>query len=170
MKKPFLEAGKAVGTHGLKGEIRFEAWCDSPSVLLDFKTFYLDRNGENAVSVEFSRVHKNLLLLKLSGVDSIESAEKFRGKILFSAREDFNISDDDYFIQDLLDSKVFDADSNEFLGELTDVSKTGANDVWHISKNGKEYLVPAVTHVIISVDTDIGKIVIRPMEGIFDED
>ena len=75
-----------------------------------------------------------------------------------------------YFISDILKSTVFDADSGEILGELTDVSETGANDDWHIVKDKKEYLVPAIDDVIVDVKIEESKVVIRPLKGIFDNE
>ena len=43
MLKQYLEVGKIVGTHGIKGEVRVEPWCDSPAFLSKFKTLYLKR-------------------------------------------------------------------------------------------------------------------------------
>ena len=170
MIKPYLEAGKAVGTHGIKGELRVEPWCDTPAILCGFKTLFLGADGAKPVSVVSARVHGSLVLMKLDGVDSIEAAETFRGKIFFGARADFHKDEGAYFIQELLDSKVFHADSGALLGVLTDVSPTGANDVWHITKDGKEYLIPAIAQVVAAVDIERSEIMIRPMEGIFDAD
>ena len=170
MLQKFLEVGQVVGTHGIAGEMRVQPWCDSPDFLTKFKTLYLDKNGEKSVKVQSARVHKNVVLLKLPDVTSIEQAEKMRGKVLFIKREDAKLSKDNWFVQELLDCEVFDADSGEKLGILCDVSKTGANDVWHIKNNGREYLVPSIKDVVVSVDVEIGKIEIRPIKGIFDDE
>ena len=66
--------------------------------------------------------------------------------------------------------EVTDADSGAILGKITDVSATGANDLWHIRKDGREYLVPAIEQVIVSVDTEAGAVVLRPLKGIFDDE
>ena len=170
MLQKFLEVGQVVGTHGIAGEMRVQPWCDSPDFLTKFKTLYLDKNGENSVKVQSVRVHKNIALLKPPDVTSIEQAEKMRGKVLFIKREDAKLSKDNWFVQELLDCEVFDADSGEKLGVLCDVSKTGANDVWHIKNNGREYLVPSIKDVVVSVDVEVGKIEIRPIKGIFDDE
>lgn len=167
MKNRYLETGKIVGTHGLKGEVRVHPWCDSPDFITQFDRLYLDQDG-NFINITASRVHSNVVLMKIEGVQTIEQAEKFRNKILFIDREDVNLGGETHFIQDLIGCKVYDADSNELLGEITDVTKTGANDVWHIKKSNKEYLVPAIDDVVIKVDTDNGIIIIRPLKGIFD--
>ena len=75
MKKQYLDSGKIVGTHGIKGEVRIEPWCDSPEFLCAFKKLYLDENGQTFIEVK-SRPHKNITLAKIKGVDTIEEAEK----------------------------------------------------------------------------------------------
>ncbi len=167
MRKEFLEAGKIVGTHGVKGTLRVQPWSDDSAFLESFKCVYLA--DKTPVKVVSAKAHGNITLLTLDGVDSIEKAEKFRNKTLLVKREDADISEDRYFVDELIGCKVYDADTNEFLGTLCDVSATGANDVWHISKDNKEYLVPAIESVIVSVDIDGETVLISPMGGIFDE-
>ena len=169
MKIQFLEVGKIVGTHGIAGEMRVQPWCDSPKFLTKFKTLYKDKNGQSSLNVRSARVHKNVVLLKVEGVDSIESAERMRNQVLYISRDDANIPNGEWFVQELINCSVFDADDGSLLGVLSDISQTGANDVWHVEKDGKEYLVPAIKDVVVSVDIDAEKIVIRPIKGIFDE-
>ena len=170
MKEKYIETGKIVGTHGIRGEMRVQPWCDTPEFLTKFKTLYLDKNGENSVKITSSRAHKNIVLMKISGIDTIEKAETLRGKVLYLDREDTNLPKGVFFQCDLIGCEVFDADSNEKLGEISDVSQTGANDVWHIKKDGKEYLIPSIPDVVINVDIDENKVVIRPLKGIFDDE
>lgn len=170
MKKQYLETGKIVGTHGVRGEMRVQPWCDSPEFLKKFKILYLDPDGVNTVKVISSRVHGNLVLLKVEGIESIEDAERLRGKTLFINREDVQLEEGRYFIDDLIGCNVSDADSGENLGIISDVSATGANDVWHINRDGREYLIPAIPDVVVSVDIDAQAVVIRPLKGIFDDE
>lgn len=79
MKKQFLDSGKIVGTHGIKGEVRIDPWCDSPEFLCAFKKLWLDENGTEFIEVK-SRPHKNIALAKIKGVDTIEAAEKYRDR------------------------------------------------------------------------------------------
>lgn len=167
----YLEVGQIVGTHGIAGEMRVQPWCDSPDFLTKFKTLYTDKNGENAVKVKSSRVHKNIVLIKLPGITTIEQAERMRGKVLYISRKDANIADGEWFIQELIGCTVFDADTGKDYGVLSDVSKTGANDVWHIKKDGKEYLLPAINDIIANVDVANEKVEIHSIiKGIFDDE
>ncbi|MCI8361087.1 MAG: 16S rRNA processing protein RimM [Clostridiales bacterium] len=168
MRKPYLETGRIVGTHGVRGELRVQPWSDNPAFLTGFDGFYLDGRGEKRLEAERVRPHGNVVLLKARGVDTIEEAEKLRGKVLYIDRSAVRLEEGRYFIQDLIGCKVVDADSGETLGSLSDVSETGANDVWHVKREGEEYLVPAIPDVIVEVDLDKEIIVLRPLKGIFD--
>ncbi len=172
MIKAYLEIGEIVGTHGVRGELRVNPWCDSPDFFKKFKTLYFDKNGERQVIVISCRPHGNVVLLCVDGVDSVDAASALRGKILFMRRSDAKLDKGKYFIAELFDCTVIDADDESVVyGTLTDVSQTGANDVWHITaSNGKEYLIPAIPPVVIDVNVETGIIKIRPLEGIFDDE
>lgn len=168
--KKYIETGKIVGTHGVRGMLRVQPWSDSGEFLSGFKCFYLDSKGEKKVEVKSAKPHGNVVLMALRGIDTIEDAERLRSAIIYIDRDDVKLPEGRYFISDLIGCTVSDADTEMLLGEITDVSATGANDVWHITKNGKEYLVPAIDDVIVSVDIENGRIVIRPIKGIFDNE
>ena len=170
MLKQYLEVGQIVGTHGVRGEVRVDPWCDTPEFLKKFRTLYFDAMGERAVKVLSSRVHGNIVLMQLEGISTVEEAAVLRNKVVYMNRKDAKIPDNSYFIQDLIDCKVIDADNGTEYGVLTNVSETGANDVWHITKDGKEYLIPAIPPVVIDTDVVSGIIKIRPLRGIFDDE
>ena len=172
MIKPYLEVGQIVSTHGIKGEVRVQPWCDSTEFLKQFKTLYFDKKGEKSVKILACRPNGNIAIMKLEGVDTVEQAATYRNKVLYMNRKDAKIAPDTYFIQDLIDCTVIDADNEEIkYGVLTDVSQTGANDVWHITaENEKEYLIPAIPPVVIDTDVIKGIIKIRPLKGIFDDE
>ena len=172
MIKEFLEIGEIVGTHGVRGEMRVNPWCDSPDYMAKFKTLYLDSNEGCAVQVKAARPHGNIVLLTLQDIDTVEKAQKLRGKVLYMKRSDAKLPEGTYFIAELIGCTVYDADEPEKIyGTLTDVSETGANDVWHITdKGGKEYLIPSIPDVVIETDVANNRIVIRPLKGIFDDE
>ena len=168
MIKEFIEAGKIVGTHGVRGMVRIEPWADSGEFLCGFKTLYTDR--ATTLNIERIQPHGNIVIAQISGIDSIEKAEALRGAVISIRRQDAGIPAGRYFVSELIGCKVFDADSKEFYGHLTDVSKTGANDVWHITKEKSEYLLPAIDEVVKGIDIEKEEIEIRPMKGIFDDE
>lgn len=170
MKKQYLETGKIVGTHGIKGEVRIDPWCDSPEFLACFPKLYLDDKGETFIEVK-SRPHKNITLAKIKGVDSIEQAERLRGKIVYINRDDIELEEGVNFVQDLIGLEVRDVDNGKVYGKLTDVIYTGANDVYEITDdNGKKYLAPVIDEVIVETNVDEGYVLIYAMKGIFDDE
>ena len=116
------------------------------------------------------RPHGAVVLIAFKGIDSIENAEKLRNRTIYIDRNDADLPEGRYFIDDLIGCHVFDADSGAEYGVISDVSQTGANDVWHIQKGGKEYLLPAVEEVIATVSPAEERVEIRPMKGIFDDE
>ena len=170
MKKRYLDSGKIVGTHGIRGELRIDPWCDSPEFLCAFKILYLNENGTESVKVR-SRPHKNIVLCKIDGIETIEQAERMRGKIVYIDRNDIRLDEGVNFVQDLIGLEVKDADSDAVYGKLTDVLRTGANDVYEVTDgSGKKYLVPVIDEVIIETNVDDGYVLLRPMKGIFDDE
>jgi len=170
MKKQYLQSGKIVGTHGIRGMVRIQPWCDSAEFLCGFKKLYLDADGTNIINISTAKPHGNVVLAAIKGIDTIEDAESLRNKVVYINRNDVKLEEERYFIEDIIGSTVFDADTNKILGEICDVSATGANDVWHIKSGEKEYLIPCIDEVVISVDIDLGQVVIRPLKGIFDDE
>ena len=169
MKKEFLEIGKVVGTHGVRGMVRIQPWSDDGEFLTDFKKFYLG-NGKTKIEMNKIIPHGNVVIAAIKGVDSIEEAEKLRGQVLYIKRDDARLPEGRYFVSEIIGANVFDADTDVLLGSLIDVSPTGANDVWHIKNGEKEYLVPAIPDVIVDVNIDTDTIKLRPLKGIFDDE
>ena len=114
-----LEAGKIVSVFGLKGEVKVQPWCDTPDFLCEFDTLYY-KSG-TPVEVERARVQKNIVVMKIKGVDSVEEAQKIRNRVLYLDREDVELGEDTYFVQDLIGLKVIDLNSGREYGVLTEV-------------------------------------------------
>ena len=169
MKKEFLEIGKFVGTHGVRGMVRIQPWSDDGEFLTQFKKFYLDK-GKTQIELNKITPHGNVVIAAVKGIDSIELAEGLRNQVLYIKRDDAHLPEGRYFVSEIIGAQVFDADSNQLLGTLSEVSPTGANDVWHIKSSDKEYLVPAIPDVIVNVDISADKVLIRPLKGIFDDE
>lgn len=168
--KKYLETGKIVGTHGIKGMTRVQVWADSEDFLSNFKVIYLDSEGNKSLEISRVQPHGNIALVSFKGVSTIEEAEKLRNSVIYIDRNDVSLPEGRYFIDDLIGCNVTDADTGNLLGKISDISETGANDVWHITNNGKEYLVPAIDEVIVSVNVEEKSAVLRPMKGIFDDE
>lgn len=168
-QKPYLEAGQIVGTHGVRGEVRVHPWCDSPQQFATFKKLYWDKEGKQPVKVK-GRPHKNIALVLLEGIDTVEAAQVLRGKMLYVDRRDLKLPKGHYLVQDLIGMAVVDADSGIPYGTLTDVSQTGANAVYHMQTEKGEVLIPAIPDVVVRIDLKKDVLYLRPMKGLLDDD
>lgn len=169
MKKEYLEAGKIVNTHGIKGEVKIMPYCDSPELLCEFDSLFIGKELHEIV-IERARVQKNMVIAKFENINTPEDAEKLRNKMLYMHRDDLELDNNVYFIQDLIGMTVKDADTGEIYGKINDVFQTGANDVYSVKNGEKTLLIPAISDVIIDTDIDAEIMTIRPLEGLFDED
>ena len=104
MKNQYLEAGEIVGTHGIRGEVKIMPWCDGPDFLKAFHTFYIEGTP---YKVEAARVHKNMLLCKLQGVDDVSIAQTFKNKVVKIDRDSAPVAKGRVFIADLIGLPVY---------------------------------------------------------------
>ena len=171
MIKDYLEIGQIVSTHGIKGEVRLNPWCDGPEFVKRFKTLYCDNRGQKPLKVVACRPHGNVAVLKLEGVDTVEAARAMRNTVLYMKRSDVNLPEGSWFISELIGCQVLDADDNTVCyGTIKDVDSGMANDIWYIlTPDEKEVLIPAIKDVVIRCDVADNKAYIRPLRGLFDE-
>ncbi len=169
MESNFLETGKIVNIHGLKGEVKVMPWSDSPDFICEFDRLFVGKKKQE-YEIEYARVHKGMVLIKLKGIDSPEAANGLRNSIVYIDRTEVELEEGVYFIKDIIGLTVKDASDGRVYGKVTDVLQTGANDVYEIKDGEKTRLVPAVEDVIVSTDIEGGVMTIRPLEGLFDED
>lgn len=165
MKQRFLEAGKIVNTHGIRGEIKVQPWCDEPELLTQLETLYLD---QRPVRVQRARVHKGCVLMQLEGIGDIDSAAALKNKILYLDREDVDLPEESVFIQDLLGMRVYDAFHGRQVGTLRAVLPLPAGDVYEIAEGDKTHLVPARAPFLQEIDEENGIIHICTIEGMIE--
>ena len=169
MAKEFLEAGKIVSTHGLKGEMRLQPWSDDVAFLSSFESVYLDKNGGDERKIISAKAHKNICLLCLEGVDSIEKAESLRNKIVYIKKSSASLEEGSFFIDDIIGIDIKDENGGEVLGTVTDIQSYPANDVWFVNTpDKKQVLIPNVPDIIKKVSLEENCAYIYKMKGLFE--
>lgn len=163
-----LQVGVISSTHGIRGEVKVFPTTDDPGRFKKLKHVILD-TGKEQKNLEITGVKffKQFVILKFKGIDDINDIEKYKGKSLYVTRENaVRLKKDEYFIADLVDMQVFLEDGTPF-GVLTDVMKTGANDVYCIqTQEHGEVLIPAIGECILDVDVEGQKMTIHLMPGL----
>ena len=168
MKQTYLECGRITTTHGVRGAVKIEPWCDSPEVLASLPCVYF-KKGEvySAVKILKASVFKRFVIATLEGVKDIDAASALREKVVFAAREDLPLEEGDNFIADLIGLPVIDAESGRVYGTLSGVINNGATDIYEIETPSGQRLMPAVDEFVRSIDDEKG-IFITPIEGMFE--
>ena len=169
----YIETGEIVSVHGIKGEVKVYPWADYPEFLEEFDRFYIKVNKMHykAFDAEEVRCHKNMVLIKFEGVDTVEQARELIGKVINLDRDEIELEEGTYFIEDLIGCKVINDETEEEIGTVQAVDNFGASDVYTIEgEGGKEYMFPAVDEFLVSTDIDKKEIRIKVIEGMFSED
>jgi 16S rRNA processing protein RimM len=142
---------------GLRGEVEVEPLTDDKG---RFQPGLSVRAGAAVRQVEAVRSGANNLVLKFSGVDDRDVAEKLRGKYLeIETTEIQPLPEGSYYHWQLLGLEVFDI-AGRRLGEVTDILDYPANDIYVVGQGDTQLLVPAVLEVVRSIDLAAGRIVV----------
>lgn len=171
MRQPFLECGKIINTHGVRGCVKVESYCDTPRVLASLRRIFLkDQNGNfTARTVKSASVGGAFVLLTLEGIEDMNTAILYKNKTLYAAREDLPCPPGAHFVADLLGLPVIDADTGRVYGKITSVDDMPSGEMYTVlTPSGKEVLFPAVKEFLDRVDVDTG-VYIRPLPGFFKE-
>ncbi len=170
MMNDYLAVGKVVNTHGIKGELKVMPMTSDLS-RFDYLLFVtVNYEGKpKEFRVTGARFHKNTVLLKLQGIETMDEAEKLKGQDLLVQRKHARpLEEDEYFICDIIGMEVYEEDS--LLGTLSDVLETGSNDVYVIRHEGrKDLLLPALKSVVLNVDLENKRMEVKVPEGLIDE-
>ena len=167
-KSQFLECGKIVNTHGVRGGLKLESWCDTPQDLASLKKVFLENGGEyQCYKVKKASVFKQFVLFEFDGINNIDIAMTLKGRVVFADRDDIAIDEDSFFIADIIGLDVIDMATGEKIGTLSDVFNLGASDIYEINTKSGKKLIPAVPEFIKEVDTEKG-IFVSLIEGMLD--
>ena len=151
--KKYLEAGRLTSARGLKGELRFDCWCDGPEFLSGVARLYLDEKGENELEVEIYRPSIPSFIFR--GFDSREKCVGLAGKVVYFDRSDVELPDGRYYNDDLIGLPVFNDADGSLLGTLTAVDTNGYRPLYTVSGE-HNYLIPAIKPFLVSIDLETG--------------
>ncbi|NLV20981.1 MAG: 16S rRNA processing protein RimM [Syntrophomonadaceae bacterium] len=165
-----VSIGKIVGTHGYKGTLRVLPLTDFPQRFKDLQQINLSQGKKvTRHKIESCSPYKDLLLMKLEGIDDLETAQLYRNALLGVEEKDvFPLPPGYYYHFQLVGLAVYDREKG-YLGILKEVLETGANDVYAVdSEVYGEILLPAIKDVILDVDLTAQKMTVKLLDGLLD--
>jgi 16S rRNA processing protein RimM len=170
----YLAIGRVLRPHGVRGELRVEIVTSYPERLGQHAYFCLARpdlpEAVQRYPVEKLRWHRGALLLKLGGCDDRNAAEELRGMLVqIPIEEAVPLEEGEYYYFQLIGVGV-ETEGGELLGRVVEVLETGANDVYVVRGPHGEVLLPAVDDVVLDLDLESRRMVVRLLPGILVED
>lgn len=165
---PNLEIGQIVNTFGIKGQIKVKPFTDDIRRFDNLKEVYVEKNNtKKEYEIEEVKYHKDMVLIKFKGIETVEQAEKLKNSYVTISRDSTEeLEEDRYYIVDLLGLEVY-TDEQILLGILEDIFNTGSNDIYVVkSSDGKQILLPAIKDVVKNIDIENKKITVHIIPGL----
>lgn len=166
----YLEIGQIVNTFGIKGQVKIVPFTDDITRFDELKEIYVEKKNElKLFQIEQVNYKKNMVILKLKGIETVEEAEKLRNCYLKIDRKDAKkLPKDTYFIVDLIGLDVY-TDEGKLLGKVDDIYNAGSSDIYVVKDElGKQILLPAIKDVLKEVDLENQKIIVHLIKGLVD--
>lgn len=168
MKKEYLECGRILAPHGVRGLMKVEVWCDSPEVLIAQKRVFLaEGEAKREMRIESCVRQAQHLLMSLSGICDRETVQAMKNTVLYLKREDIPLAEGAYFLQDIIGLDAYDFDTGRRLGTVTDITDAARGRLFVIDTGEKTALVPDVGEFIKEIDEERG-VFIRVIPGLID--
>lgn len=168
----YVVLGQVRRPHGVRGEVRVESFTDYPERMEQHDALYLahSRTTDHVQrwEVESVRPHKGVLLIKFVGCDDRQAAEELRGMLVqLPVEEAVPLEDEEYYYFQLEGMDV-ETETGEWLGRVAEVLEPGAHDVYVVVGPRGEILLPAIEDVILELDLEAGKMLVRPLPGMLE--
>lgn len=159
-----VKIGQITNAVGLKGELRVYPYIEDSAHFSELQKLYVE---DEIYAVEGVRYMKNMVVLRLAGIDTRTGAEAMKGRDLYIGKADlWDMGEDTYLIEDLLGSCVV-TENGEPVGRLIRVIQNSRQDLYQIEQeNGNQFLLPAVKEFILNVDIESKRIVVKLIEGL----
>ena len=166
----YIECAMIINTHGVKGGLKLDSWCNTPEDLAALKRLFLkEGDSYREMRVRRTSVFKRFVIAELYGVEDMDSAIALKNKVLYANRADFKLEDGEYFISDLVGLPVIDADSGKVYGKLLETINRGASDIYVVKTANGERMMPAVKEFVKRVDLESG-VYVEVIPGLLTDD
>jgi 16S rRNA processing protein RimM len=164
----FLVVGRILGPVGLTGTVRAQMLTDFPERFDQLQTVHIG-DSLRPYTVLSARPEHQTVLLKLAGVEDAEAARALMNQDLqIPIAEAAPLGPDQFFWHQIIGLEVW-TDEGRNLGRVTDVLRTGSNDVYVVGEGAQALLLPAIEDVIREVDLAQHRLTVHLLPGLVDE-
>ncbi len=163
----YLEIGKIINTHGVRGELKLEPWCEPDEVFPSLAEVLV---GGRPMRVKGWRHHQRFVLLTLEGVSGMDAAAALKNQVVSARRDAIRLPDGRFFYSDLFGFEVHDNRVGRVIGRLEDVREMPGGDLYVVRGPGGEVLIPAVDEFEEEIDFESRRLVLRTIEGMLPDE
>ncbi|MEJ8776946.1 ribosome maturation factor RimM [Pseudogracilibacillus sp. ICA-222130] len=166
-----FKIGKIINTHGIKGEVKVQQLTDFRERFDEGNIVFIRKDGTDwkPLTIRSSRIHKNNILLQFESYETLNDVEPLKNELLYIKEEQLTpLEEDEFYYFEIIGLEVETIDG-KYIGKIDHILSPGANDVWVVkTKNNKEILIPYIEPVVKEIHIEEKKVIIEPMEGLFD--
>ena len=164
MTDELLAVGRVSRAHGIRGEVSVQKLTEVEDRFRPGSTLRLEDG--RTLTVEKSRPHQQLLLVKFEEIPDRTGAESLRGEVLLVPTEASpEPPAGGFWVHQVVGLEVV-TEEGRSLGRIAEVQGNPANDLW-VTDSGA--LIPAVREVVAGVDLDAGRVTIRELPGLLED-
>lgn len=158
--------GKIVNVVGLRGDVKVYNYSDSIQIYEETPEIFV---GDKLTKIEKARLQKNMVVLKLEGINDRDAAERLRGTELYITEADLpELPEGQFYVRDLIGMTVKEENGN-VLGAVTDVIQNTAQDIFEVEmENTKRIMIPKVDQFVLDINGDSREITVRLIDGMLD--
>lgn len=161
-----LECGRILNTHGVRGELKVDPYCDMP-ILRKLETLYIDGAPYKMLTC---RAHNTFALITLEGITTVEQAQVLKNKTLIADRDNIKLPQGKYFYSDLYGFSVYDFRTQAVIGTLKEVKENPASMMYIIQGAEKEFMIPVVPAFDKGVDWEKQQVMVETILGMLPDE
>jgi len=165
----YVIVGRVGRPHGIRGAVHVVPDTDFPERLMSLTEAVLLKEGQpTPVRVQSVRAHRRGLVVTLAGIGSVDEARMWQGAALAVPRaQAAPLPRGRHYVFEVLGLRV-QTEAGEDLGIVAQILRTGGNDVYVVRGAGRDYLIPAISSVVVAIEPAAGRVIIRPLAGLLE--
>jgi len=162
-----IVAGKVLGSHHLKGEVKVISDLQNIEMLVGNKVILeLEDKQQKLLTVKkIVPLVANKWIFTFEEIKNKQDTIEIRNAAIKVRRDIVGIGEDEYLVSDMLGFKVYDVKDDEYLGEITEIMDTAAHDIYVIESEDFETMIPDVDVFIKNIDFENKKMLVDTIEG-----
>lgn len=160
----FLVLGKLRRAHGVSGEIPLEVYTHLLELLVPESVVFIG-DTYRPFTIENTRWKQDLLLIKFTNISDRTTVSELTNQLVYIKTDQLPpLNEGEFYYHQLIGIHVYEEDG-AYLGVLTEILETGANDVYLVkNESGEEILIPATEEMILEIHPDQEKMIVGRME------